>query len=152
MAYLLDADVFIRAKNLHYGLDFCPGFWDWLVAGNDSGRVFSIEKVGDEVQAGADELSDLGRRTGVRVLSAPRPIRLPGVGGGQRVGKQSGLRTGSSQHVPAGGRLLARRAGTGWGAHSGDARDTLRFDSKNQDSQCLYRARHTVHDPVRDAP
>jgi len=30
MAYLLDADVFIRAKNLHYGLDFCPAFWDWL--------------------------------------------------------------------------------------------------------------------------
>ena len=57
MGYLLDADVFIRAKNLHYGLDFCPGFRDWLVAGNDSGRVFSVEKVGDEVQAGADELS-----------------------------------------------------------------------------------------------
>ena len=32
MAYLLDADVFIRAKNLHYGLDFCPAFWDWLIA------------------------------------------------------------------------------------------------------------------------
>ena len=29
MAYLLDADVFIRAKNLHYGFDFCPAFWDW---------------------------------------------------------------------------------------------------------------------------
>ena len=28
MAYLLDADVFIRAKNLHYGLDFCPAFWE----------------------------------------------------------------------------------------------------------------------------
>ncbi len=25
MAYLLDANVFIQAKNLHYGLDFCPG-------------------------------------------------------------------------------------------------------------------------------
>jgi len=24
MAYLLDANVFIAAKNLHYGLDFCP--------------------------------------------------------------------------------------------------------------------------------
>jgi hypothetical protein len=24
MAYLLDANVFIQAKNLHYGLDFCP--------------------------------------------------------------------------------------------------------------------------------
>jgi hypothetical protein len=24
MAYLLDANVFIQGKNLHYGLDFCP--------------------------------------------------------------------------------------------------------------------------------
>jgi len=23
MAYLLDANVFIQAKNLHYGMDFC---------------------------------------------------------------------------------------------------------------------------------
>lgn len=58
MAYLLDADVFIRAKNLHYGLDFCPAFWDWLIAGNGAGKVFSIEKVGDEVQAVADDLSE----------------------------------------------------------------------------------------------
>ena len=57
MTYLLDADVFIRANNLHYGLDFCPAFWDWLVAGNKSGLVFSVEKVGDEVQAIADDLS-----------------------------------------------------------------------------------------------
>ncbi len=57
MAYLLDADVFIRAKNLHYGLDFCPAFWEWLVAENVAKRLFSIEKVGDEVQAVADELS-----------------------------------------------------------------------------------------------
>jgi Domain of unknown function (DUF4411) len=58
MAYLLDADVFIRAKNLHYGLDFCPAFWDWLVANHASGVVFSVEKVGDEVQAVGDELSE----------------------------------------------------------------------------------------------
>ena len=51
MAYLLDANVFIAANNLHYGLDFCPAFWDWLVAGHESERVFSVEKVGDEVQA-----------------------------------------------------------------------------------------------------
>jgi hypothetical protein len=25
------ANVFIQAKNLHYGLDFCPAFWDWLI-------------------------------------------------------------------------------------------------------------------------
>ena len=57
MAYLLDANVFIQAKNLHYGLDFCPAFWDWLIAGNQAKRVFSIEKVGDEIEAGDDELS-----------------------------------------------------------------------------------------------
>lgn len=34
MAYLLDANVFIQAKNLHYGFDFCPAFWDWLVESN----------------------------------------------------------------------------------------------------------------------
>ena len=58
MSYLLDANVFIQAKNLHYGLDFCPAFWDWLIAGNSNGNVFSIEKVADELAAGGDELSD----------------------------------------------------------------------------------------------
>jgi len=58
MSYLLDANVFIQAKNLHYGLDFCPAFWTWMVKQNQAGKVFSIEKVGDEIQAGDDELSD----------------------------------------------------------------------------------------------
>lgn len=57
MAYLLDADAFIRAKNLHYGFDLCPGFWDWLVKANERGSVFSIEKVADEIAAGEDDLS-----------------------------------------------------------------------------------------------
>ncbi len=58
MSYLLDANVFIQAKNLHYGLDFCPAFWHWLVEQNQVGKVFSIEKVGDEIQAGDDDLSE----------------------------------------------------------------------------------------------
>lgn len=57
MAYLLDANVFIQAKNLHYGMDFCPAFWDWLAEANRSGKVFSIEKVADELAAGSDELT-----------------------------------------------------------------------------------------------
>ena len=64
MAYLLDANVFIAAKNLHYGFDFCPAFWDWLVVGNESERVFSVEKVGDEVQAVGDELADWAAERG----------------------------------------------------------------------------------------
>jgi len=57
MAYLLDSNIFIQAKNLHYGFEFCPAFWDWLSIGNDNGKVFSIEKVGDELSAQEDELS-----------------------------------------------------------------------------------------------
>lgn len=57
MAYLLDANIFIQAKNLHYGFDFCPAFWDWLINANVVGRVFSIDKVGDELANGNDDLS-----------------------------------------------------------------------------------------------
>lgn len=58
MPYLLDANVFIQAKNLHYGLDFCPAFWSWLIAENANKNVFSIERVADEILAGGDELAD----------------------------------------------------------------------------------------------
>lgn len=61
MSYLLDANVFIQAKNLHYGLDFCPAFWEWLVDNHAAGKVASIDKVGDEIAAGEDELSDWAR-------------------------------------------------------------------------------------------
>ena len=64
MTYLLDANVFIQAKNLHYGLDFCPAFWRWLLDNNAAGRVFSIDKVADEIAAGADELNDWMRDHG----------------------------------------------------------------------------------------
>lgn len=57
MSYLLDANVFIQAKNLHYGLDFCPAFWQWLIDQNEAGIVYTIDKVADEIAAGSDELS-----------------------------------------------------------------------------------------------
>lgn len=45
MAYLLDTNVFIQAKNLHYGFDFCPAFRDWLAWAHEQGKVFRIEGV-----------------------------------------------------------------------------------------------------------
>ena len=62
MAYLLDANVFISAKNLHYGLDFCPAFWDWIIANNANGVVIKHREGGrrspsfgrDELSSGAD--------------------------------------------------------------------------------------------------
>ncbi len=77
MAYILDADVFILAKNLHYGLDFCPAFWEWLIIRNAAGQLFSIEKVGDEVQAIADELSGWAEARGPGFFLRPDTTVLP---------------------------------------------------------------------------
>ena len=77
MAYLLDANVFIQAKNLHYGLDFCPAFWEWLIANNVARTVFSIEKVGDEIGAIADELSTWAAQRGAGFFLKPDAAILP---------------------------------------------------------------------------
>ena len=77
MPYLLDANVFIQAKNLHYGLDFCPGFWDWLIVNNMASQVFSIEKVGDELKAGADELADWAKKMDDSFFLKPDNAILP---------------------------------------------------------------------------
>lgn len=61
MTYLLDANVFIQAKNLHYGFDFCPAFWDWIDDQTIAGSVHSIERIADELLGGADELADWAR-------------------------------------------------------------------------------------------
>lgn len=77
MAYLLDANVFIQAKNLHYGLDFCPAFWEWLVARHAEATVFSIERVGDELLAGADELAAWADQRGGGFFLKPDEAMLP---------------------------------------------------------------------------
>jgi hypothetical protein len=77
MPYLLDANVFIQAKNLHYGLDFCPAFWDWLIAENANGNVFSIERVADEILAGGDELADWADKRGAGFFLKPDANLLP---------------------------------------------------------------------------
>lgn len=58
MNYLIDANVLIQAKNLHYGFEFCPAFWQWLLQAHQQKRIFSIDKVADELTAGDDELSE----------------------------------------------------------------------------------------------
>jgi len=58
LPYLLDANVFIQAKNGHYGFDFCPAFWDWLIEQNQAGNVASVDKVRNELFAKNDPLKD----------------------------------------------------------------------------------------------
>lgn len=80
MAYLLDANVFIQAKNLHYGLDFCPAFWEWLVVKNGEQEVFSIERVGDEIDAGDDELATWAADRGSDFFLKPTAAMFPALG------------------------------------------------------------------------
>jgi hypothetical protein len=80
MVYLLDSNVFIQAKNLHYGLDFCPAFWQWLIESNKSEIVFSIEKVGDEINAGADQLADWAAQRDEGFFLQPDNAILPALG------------------------------------------------------------------------
>lgn len=58
MAYLLDTNTLIQAKNDYYAFDLCPGFWEWLEKNNEGGRVHSIEPVLSELREGDDLLKD----------------------------------------------------------------------------------------------
>jgi hypothetical protein len=77
MAYLLDSDVFIQAKNRHYGFDFCPAFWDWIVAKNKQGTLFSISRVANELIDGNDQLADWASTRDPGFFLEPDPVTLP---------------------------------------------------------------------------
>ena len=75
--YLLDANVFIQAKNLHYGFDFCPAFWEWLDVQNAAGIVASIEKVADELYPYGDQITDWAADRGDAFFLPPDDAVLP---------------------------------------------------------------------------
>lgn len=74
--YLLDANIFITAKNLHYGFDFVPAFWEWIDQGHVAGILCSTDKVRQELAAGADELSVWAGKRSALFLS-PKASTLP---------------------------------------------------------------------------
>lgn len=80
MAYLLDANVFIDAKNRYYGFDVCPGFWDWLLQEHLGGRAFSVRQVGDELLAGADTLANWAQERGDDFFLPPDAATLAAMG------------------------------------------------------------------------
>lgn len=56
--YLLDANTYIQAKNLHYQMSFCPAYWSWLDQQHESSSLASIRTVYDELAEGDDKLSE----------------------------------------------------------------------------------------------
>jgi hypothetical protein len=77
MAYLLDANVFIQGKNLYYGFDFCPAFWDWLIKANAAGIVYSIDRVEGELAGLGDDLSVWASQRGAGFFLKPDNAVLP---------------------------------------------------------------------------
>lgn len=56
--YLLDANVFIQAKNLHYRFSTFPCFWIWMEEARSLGHIASVSSIRSELITGKDELAD----------------------------------------------------------------------------------------------
>ena len=54
--YLLDANPFVEAKNRYYGFDICPGFWTSIIELHEARRIFSIDRIQQELAEQDDEL------------------------------------------------------------------------------------------------
>lgn len=70
MNYLFDANIFIESKK-NLPMDVWPSFWRKMTELINGGRIFSINKVKDEIDKGGDELTDWIRD------NAPRGFFLP---------------------------------------------------------------------------
>lgn len=55
--YLLDTNILVEAHKRYYGFDLCPGFWKALVRQHGINRIFSIDRVKDEIAQGKDKLA-----------------------------------------------------------------------------------------------
>jgi len=78
--YVLDANAFIQAKRRFYGLDFCPGYWNTLVWHQQQGRLCSIDKVGNELLRGADDLAQWsGQQFGAAAFAETSTSEVAGV-------------------------------------------------------------------------
>lgn len=121
--YLVDTDAFIRAKNQHYGFDLCPGFWNWIDHEHAAGKVFSIQRVYDELLAGKDDLSNWAKlRRGMflkpdqSTTSSLQRLSSWANGAGYRQSAVTGFH--------AEGRLLLGCPGTRNGSHGRHVRET----------------------------
>lgn len=62
--YLLDANTFINSHQCQYAMEVCPGFWHWLESMNKSSRLFSIDRISDELQKCDDVLCTWAKTQG----------------------------------------------------------------------------------------
>lgn len=56
--YLLDTNILIQAKNDYYRFSTFPSFWNALISEHNNEKLYSIDKIRDELLKFNDELSD----------------------------------------------------------------------------------------------
>ena len=60
--FLLDANIFIEAHKRYYGFDLCPGFWTSMIQQHQANRIFSIDRVNQEIVKNKDKLDQWTRQ------------------------------------------------------------------------------------------
>lgn len=56
--FIIDSNILIESKNIDYGFDICPGFWELMEKGFREGIVISHAKVYQELKRRRDDLWD----------------------------------------------------------------------------------------------
>jgi Domain of unknown function (DUF4411) len=152
-SYLLDANVFIQAKNQYYGFDIVPAFWDWLIAANGAGTVFSIEKVSDELVGYGNELAEWAKarnQVGGFFLPADQAV-LEGLKDVARwASGQAFTESAVNEFLQAADYyLVAHALARAHCSHTGGLR--TRDYAEDQDSQCMSSNGDTVGEYLHDA-
>jgi hypothetical protein len=77
--YLLDTDVLVASKRIHYHPNFCQLFWDWIDVGHRSAAFYSIDKVKSELLGGNEEdlLHEWCRRPNLKNFFLPTKSAAP---------------------------------------------------------------------------
>lgn len=56
--FLMDANAFIEPRDRYYAFDICPGYWTALVQLHGANRVFSIDRIRDELLEQDDDIKE----------------------------------------------------------------------------------------------
>ena len=77
MTDLIDANVLIEAHRRYYGMDICPGFWDWMAKALASGDVALLPQVEKEITPRSQRL--IGWLRDEATVAEPITLRPVGI-------------------------------------------------------------------------
>lgn len=55
MTFILDTNILIEPEKVHYKIERCPGYWDWILSLAKKDRIALIEPIHPELLGGEDK-------------------------------------------------------------------------------------------------